>query len=448
MQQQNNHIKPVADPELIRRYLAGELDHKAMHALERQALDDPFLAEALEGFEQHAPDQRVNLADLGKRLEQRVQPAKKNVVPMYVRWAAAAAVCLLIGSSVIWLWPARNQSEIAKVTVKTDTIIPAEVTAMVQVPESATMFKKNQDNRKAERSTVVTLPAIAPAPQPQAEVAAAEPVATFDVAKSARSIAAAEKEKADTAIEISSQKFYSIDSKAVASQYFNNKNYNYSGNVISVSDDKDIKSGLGWDISRTAAASVFEPNQIKGRILNVTGDSGIAGATVTLGYIGTTTDREGYFSLPSDGLIAKSKKASRSNLGLMNAIAPGYQSYSQTYKGDDFVRMQLKRTTDTTTTFYNNSKDPSPMGGFDKFEAYLAKNVQYPAGLTVSGSVRVQFYVQQDGSLTDFRVLKKLQPACDQEAIRLIKSGPAWLPAANGKAVKVRVDVTFTPAAN
>ncbi|RFM35723.1 TonB family protein [Chitinophaga silvisoli] len=414
MQQQNNHIKPVADPELIRRYLAGELDHKAMHALERQALDDPFLAEALEGFEQHAPDQRVNLADLSKRLKQRVQPAKKKVIPMYMRWAAAAAVCFVVGSSIIWLWPANNQSEIAKVTVKTDTIIPAEVSGMVQVPENATMFKKSQDSRKPYRSPVLPAPMVSPAPavtpSPQAEVAAAEPAPK------------AEMPVADTAKMIASQNFYkSFDT-----------------------DDMAVSS-LG--LKRAAAVSAIDPGQIKGRILNVHGDSGIANVTVSMGTVGTTTDQEGYFSLPANGPVLSRKKMS-SNQQLLTAYAPGYKTNSQTYKGDAFVRMQLKRTTDTSTTVINNSNDPSPMGGFDKFELYLAKNVQYPAGLTVSGRVRVQFYVQQDGTLTDFRVLKKLQPECDQEAIRLIKSGPAWLPAANGKAVRVKVDVKFTPEAH
>ena len=33
----------------IKKYLAGQLDARAMHQLERRALDDPFLADALEG---------------------------------------------------------------------------------------------------------------------------------------------------------------------------------------------------------------------------------------------------------------------------------------------------------------------------------------------------------------------------------------------------------------
>ncbi|WP_343689485.1 TonB family protein [Chitinophaga sp.] len=430
MQQQNNHIKPLADPELIRRYLAGELDSKAMHALERQALDDPFLAEALDGFEMHAPDQRINLADLSKRLAQRVQPAPKRVIPMYLRWAAAAAVCLAIGSSVIWLWPARNQSEIAKVTVKTDTIIPGEVAGLVQVPETMTTFRKQQNNAdtKSYRAPVVPPPALAPAPQPQAEVAAAEPApaATFDVGKASRLAADDNKDTADV---IASQNLY--------------KNNNFNPSDVSVTS---LYS------KRVTSPSGFDPYMIKGRILNTKGDSGIAGVTVSMGAVGTITDNEGYFSLPNDnmGVIPRMKKMSsnRNEYKQVTAYASGYQSSSTTFKGDPFIRMQLRRTTDTSTTALSSNNEPVPVGGFEKFEIYLAKNVQYPAGLTVSGKVRVQFHVAPDGSLTDFRVLKKLQPECDQEAIRLIKAGPAWMPAANGKAVKVKVDVRFTPEAH
>jgi len=418
MQQQNNHIKPVADPDLIRRYLAGELDHKAMHALERQALDDPFLAEALDGFEKHAPDQRMNLADMSKRVEQRVQaPAKRRVIPMYLRWAVAASVCFVVGSSIIWLWPAGNKIEIAKVDVKTDTIIPAEVPAMVQVPESATMFKKEQSTNKSFQAPAVTAPIATPLnepkaePQPQAEVTLAPAPAltpSINVAK-------------DTVDVLASQ------------------------NYRKVYDEYKSSSNTAMTMNQISRFSTYDQNLIKGRVLNWKGDSGIAGVTVTTGIYGATTDQEGYFSLPAARM---SKKMGGNQL--FTAYAPGYESKSLNYSGSEpFVRMQLKRTTDTTTVIGNSgNNDPSPMGGFEKYEIYLTKNVQYPAGLIVSGRVRVQFYVQPDGSLTDFRVLKKLQAECDQEAIRLIKVGPAWLPAANGKAVKVKVDVNFTPEAH
>jgi TonB family protein len=79
----------------IRKYLNGELDARAMHQLERQAQDDPFLLDALEGYEFHKKDQQANLDDLQKRLQQQITPARKRVV-LWPTIAIAASVLLFI----------------------------------------------------------------------------------------------------------------------------------------------------------------------------------------------------------------------------------------------------------------------------------------------------------------------------------------------------------------
>jgi hypothetical protein len=86
----------------IRKYLQGDLSAREMQALEAAALEDPFLADALEGMEKDrqlrgdAPF-REDLAALKERLDQRI--AKKNravVLPLYhSAWRATAAVIIL-----------------------------------------------------------------------------------------------------------------------------------------------------------------------------------------------------------------------------------------------------------------------------------------------------------------------------------------------------------------
>ena len=71
-------MRPLVTAELIRRYLAGELDDATMHALEKQALSDPFLAEALEGYAAHDPDQRNAQATLEALLAERVNAAAED----------------------------------------------------------------------------------------------------------------------------------------------------------------------------------------------------------------------------------------------------------------------------------------------------------------------------------------------------------------------------------
>ncbi len=46
----------------------------------------------------------------------------------------------------------------------------------------------------------------------------------------------------------------------------------------------------------------------------------------------------------------------------------------------------------------------------------------------IEGTVEVAFYIQKDGSLTDFKVLKGLGYGCDEQVIEHIKSAGKWRP--------------------
>ncbi len=93
-------------PGDIRKYLAGELSAAEMHALESAALEDPFLADALEGIETDRGLRGENalpddMEELKKRLAARVAEKRKSAIPIYRSWwRVAAAVVLLTGLAV------------------------------------------------------------------------------------------------------------------------------------------------------------------------------------------------------------------------------------------------------------------------------------------------------------------------------------------------------------
>lgn len=92
---------------LIELYLQGKLDEKRMHDLERQALNDPFLAEALEGYAKTNESATPHLSLLQKQLEERiaVQQEQKNAFHFgWQRISVAAAACLLFISASILFW--------------------------------------------------------------------------------------------------------------------------------------------------------------------------------------------------------------------------------------------------------------------------------------------------------------------------------------------------------
>lgn len=88
---------------------------------------------------------------------------------------------------------------------------------------------------------------------------------------------------------------------------------------------------------------------------------------------------------------------------------------------------------------------PSFPGGNGALMSYLASNIKYPVVAQengVQGSVIVSFVVERDGSISDVRVARSVDPSLDREAQRVVKSMPRWKPGKqNGSAVRVTYTV-------
>ena len=79
---------------------------------------------------------------------------------------------------------------------------------------------------------------------------------------------------------------------------------------------------------------------------------------------------------------------------------------------------------------------------------WLADHIKYPvvaAENGLSGRVVVQFVVERDGSVSQVRVVRGVDPSLDKEAQRVISSMPKWIPGKqNGQAVRSRFTVPVT----
>jgi protein TonB len=88
---------------------------------------------------------------------------------------------------------------------------------------------------------------------------------------------------------------------------------------------------------------------------------------------------------------------------------------------------------------------PQFPGGQAALLEYLAKNIKYPVVAEengIQGKVIVTFVVERDGSITDVKVVKSVDPSLDKEASRVVKSMPRWQPGKqNGSAVRVKYTV-------
>ena len=78
----------------------------------------------------------------------------------------------------------------------------------------------------------------------------------------------------------------------------------------------------------------------------------------------------------------------------------------------------------------------------ENISAWLAKNIQYPPVAEengIQGRVVVTCVIDHDGSVTDVKVVKSVDPSLDKEALRVVKRMPKWEPGRqNGKTVRVK----------
>lgn len=88
---------------------------------------------------------------------------------------------------------------------------------------------------------------------------------------------------------------------------------------------------------------------------------------------------------------------------------------------------------------------PTFPGGMTECMKFLSKNVDYPKEAQdngIQGRVIVQFVVKKDGSITDAKVVRGVDPSLDKEALRIINLMPKWTPGKQrGKAVNVKYTV-------
>jgi protein TonB len=81
--------------------------------------------------------------------------------------------------------------------------------------------------------------------------------------------------------------------------------------------------------------------------------------------------------------------------------------------------------------------------GMEAFRQYIVEHIEYPKEVQdkkIEGKVYVQFIVNKNGNVEDVEVIRGVHPLLDKEAVRVIKSSPAWKP---GKQRGEPVNVQF-----
>ncbi len=109
----------------------------------------------------------------------------------------------------------------------------------------------------------------------------------------------------------------------------------------------------------------------------------------------------------------------------------------------DYVAEVAEETIEEAPIPYTLVEEKPSFNGGDanEFTKWVYSKIEYPEVARengISGRVTLQFTIEADGSLTNIRVLRGVDPSIDQEAIRVVSMSPKWTPGRQrDKAVRV-----------
>ena len=419
-----------------------------MHALEKAALDDPFLADAMEGvagIRQVAIQE--DLDQLQKRLEHRVAAQKSN---RFLPLMKAAAIFVLVAGLGVTTW------YLLEGKAKQSTLAKAEQKA---AQEPAVPPPAAADSAVRRSDTAVSQESLAYANKPASGMVADSIVYHKKasgqeprLAKKSRKAVQLWASDEDTILIDSSPSLYKTSpiqqetkvqrSTAAAAPYYNN----------------NLRNNQALNFSNT----------FSGRVVDASNNNPLPGATLRFkgnNNIGTTTDRFGNFSLqlpPSDttgnlsaafvGYAAADMNLSPDNrAGNVIQLKPLNSSLDEVVvvglgvKRREVLRTDTVMDEDTEKTIQKDLAEQRaiPSIGWDNYNHYLSTH-KNAAGLdsTLKGSETIVFRVHENGKLSNFHAEQSLSSAHDAAIIQLIQQGPRWK-LSKGKRAWASVTVDF-----
>lgn len=411
--------------EEIRLYIEGRLTGKAAHKVERYLLENPFAQEAMEGFEgfdQHDLDQDLI------HLEQRIHQRKQSRWPIY---RVAASVALLLGSLVaIWYYI---------------DLLPQD-----QMAYTADEHRLESSQLGPEESGAV-LPPEVPPQKPQvkpevkiltqpAEVETSTPVEEYEVLEvTPRSLADADVEIDALSDEIllseADEDLSSQLQGAVAGVTLSKQNLIEEESSIEFdgAEKKGVRIRGASNLSTASVAVVGEGHLVKGEVTDDAGEP-LPGVSIVIkgAGVGAISDIDGKYQI----------KAQSGDILQFSFI--GFNLTEVRLDDREVINVELETDLQSlsevvvvgygTESVVENEayKGAQPIIGMNEYRDYLKRELRYPLKAIeneVEGKVILKVTVQSNGSLGSIEVRRSLGFGCDEEAIRLIKSGPNWKPA-------------------
>ena len=482
----------------IQRYVQGKLSAGEMHAMEKAALDDPFLADAIEGMQQALADHDETLVtgqlqQLQQQFQTRTAGTGKVVAFKPFRYWQAVAAAVVVIITGVWIYGLVNNAgeNSEKVIAKTEDIKPQQQAPAPASTDSQEMAvstdsttvqgkaanattsqpgtyknKLSADSKKAQNHVVnkhedkhrsIVLPPVSnddrvsPLTADNSSDIVHQKTNAIKQATNyrespkpnAKDVAVEKKEVASApaaAVPESLMKARRADDEKAQERARETE-------LITIAKNDSPKKSYGYNNNLNNNLS----GVIKGQVTDLNNNP-VANAYVqiTKNNNNIITDKTGFFKIPvTDSVVDVAvnvtgygtqnfrlqNNAAMNQLQLQPANAALNKPVINDLKGK---KVALSRSNYPSTMVH----DAEPVNGWAAFDQYLEKNKSIIAGQANTGHVIVSFQVNRKSTLSDFKIEQSLSKTYDDEAIRLITQGPAWK-LLKGRKARITVMVRF-----
>ncbi len=396
----------------LARYHRNEMTGEERNSFERELQKDSFAEEAAEGFSLLSPENiSRDLTDIRNRIKSRTVKRQKFMV---YRIAASIAVLMVISTILIVVDRNKTSKPLAVNSVESEKkqIIKEQPPVKQIIAEETSKKQVGTSEQKSDKTVPLSR----------------------------------NTEKAKSAI--------TVDSKNLAEAQFNDTISEIRPAVIRQSVKDKV---LSQTVAVPARARAFSGLKASGKVLSSEDNLPVPGANILIKGTssGVITDAGGNFSitLPDTnnrtlianfiGMESKEFEA-RKDSQIQVKLDPSISDLSEVV----VVGYGTKKAESVNEDVFTGYTPPSPVNGKSNFDKYIKENQHRPDTITAGqrAVVVVSFLVHLNGSIDSLRVVRSPGKTFSDEAIRLIKSGPAWRPAEDkGKPVEaeVRMRIVF-----
>lgn len=397
-------------------YIKGLRKGKEAHRLEKESMQDPFLADAMDGYQQVEGNHEHRLEQLRRQVSARTSKVRFRRA---VSWSVAACLALGVGISSYFLF------------MKGEEAMPS-----VLFEEEVLAAAPSEDDtlRNSDTTNIRNISDVTNAPTAEIKKTTSKVLAQT---KHVQQAPAAVVEIEETMME---------DAEEVAADT--------DITVVTMDTKEPVAVMMASPAETSKQIVIAGKNLVKGKVVDEHNEPMIGAVVSVIGTnFATFTNAKGQFELkiPQNSAELRAEfigyepvvlSVDTGNNMLIAMREDPQKLEETTIVANGATRRNKKGSSAAAHAIANEYRVPRPLIGKSAYKKYLQDSLIHPSDETckdLKGIVTLAFYIDKDGNPERITIVKGLCKSADQEAVRLVKEGPKWT---QGK-LPVELDIKF-----